>query len=141
MVNIENNHQTTTYMNLAIGPSRVDILLTRRFCRTEMTADESAEDLMSRVLHDTAVHRVRPMFRFRICATPVHIVSKLYNVDSIARGKHGQTYNRNVGYHNSSVQPSRSRHYYASCGGPIVEGPGLYRSRSRSGHHPWRKRT
>ena len=38
--------------------TRVYVLLTGRLCRTEVAADESAQNLMSGVLHDTAVQGV-----------------------------------------------------------------------------------
>lgn len=44
-----------THVYFAIGRARVDILLTGRLGRTEMTPDEGAEDFVSRVFHHATV--------------------------------------------------------------------------------------
>lgn len=58
-------------MNLAIRTPRVYILLPRRLRRTKMTPNKRPQNIMSRILHNTAIHGMRLMPRSGISPTSI----------------------------------------------------------------------
>jgi hypothetical protein len=114
----------------AVGRPGIDVLPTRRLCRTEVAPYESLEHGVPSVCHNAAVQRMRQALWFRIASTPAIV-------------NNGSNRNQCV-FTDSRMHEYRIRHWpqpriLRSCAfyaDPTTEEPDLSHWKSRNGHPP-----